>query len=94
MAALEMLPELLSGTSEEARPVLAKLLGECVVVPSADKKTVQVRLEGHLPGLLTLTANKRRKTSQGQKQNGPPDVDDPLGNVVARARFELATFGL
>jgi site-specific DNA recombinase len=78
-AALERLPEVLLGAPAEAREVLSRLLVEGEVVPGPDKTTVEIKMAGQLTGLLSISALKQRAK---------------LGSVVARARFELATFGL
>ncbi len=80
IAALDALPDLLSGAPSEVRTILAKLLGTCVVTPAEDKETLEIKMAGQMTGHLSLIANQRKSAR--------------LGNVVARARFELATFGL
>ena len=82
MAALDDLPGLLAGSAAETRDVLARLLGATTVVtPSADKSALEIKMAGHMTGLLSISAVKQRKTAK-------------LVNVVAGAGFEPTTFGL
>ena len=82
LEALENLPELLAGATSEARTILGRLLGMSVVEPSPDKTSLEIKMAGQMTGLLAIPAVKQRsKTAR-------------LGNVVARAGFEPATFGL
>ena len=80
-AALDDLPTLWAGAAAETRSVLERLIGQTVVKPSAGKCSVEIKKAGQLTGLLTIKALAQRKNSK-------------LVNVVAGARFELATFGL
>ena len=60
-AALQDLPALLVGAEAETRAVLANLIGKTVVAPSADKLSLEIRITGHMAGLLQLPAIKLRR---------------------------------
>jgi site-specific DNA recombinase len=94
IAALQDLPALLAGSEAEVRHLLAHLLGEASVTP-VGTEAVEIQLTGHVAGLLSLGGKQRRRRSDAPKKIGSAESADPmLGSVVARARFELATFGL
>ncbi|MBL0425419.1 recombinase zinc beta ribbon domain-containing protein [Ramlibacter alkalitolerans] len=93
IAALRELPVLLAGSEAEVRHLLSSLVGEATVRP-VENGAVEIRLTGHVAGLLSLQS-KRTRRNDSAKEIGPAEPAGPmLGNVVARARFELATFGL
>ncbi len=81
LAALDSLPALLAGAVAETRVVLGRLLGAVVVTPAQDKLTLEMKMAGHMTGLLQIEAGKKRKTSS-------------LVSVVAGTGFEPVTFGL
>ena len=92
----QVIEEIPSWNPAEARQVLSGLIKNGVVTPSSDKRTLTMTMTGDIAGLLTIGANKQRKGCTAPKSKRPDEISigPKLGSVVARARFELATFGL
>lgn len=77
LAALNDLPGLLAGAPAEVRAILSNLLGDSVVSPMPETKSLHIHLTGQVAGLIEVAASKQRK-KVSTNENGPTQCVGPM----------------